>query len=585
MKDTILYLIVNRFAALCSLELKFRAEKEQNLKIIIAMKYFECLRFCEKLITGILLFIGIQVVSAQETFTRKDSLHGGLRFERICYDVLRYDLNIKINPTEKSILGYNDITFKIVEDTPKIQLDLFENMKIDSILLEGKKLKYDREFDAVFIRFLQPLLKDSEKRLRFYYSGTPIIAKRAPWDGGFVFNKDSNGKDWIGVAVQGTGASLWFPCKDTQTDEPDDGTTLKVAVPNGLINVSNGRLIGNEDLKNGYTRWDWEVKNPINNYDITVNIGDYVHFGENYKGLNLDFYVLRENEVKAKVHFEQVKPMLDCFQSKFGKYPFTEDGYKLVETPYLGMEHQSAVAYGNKYKNGYLGGDLSQTGIGLLFDYIIIHESGHEWFGNSITSKDIADMWIHEGFTMYTEVVYVECQFGYEKAMQYINGMQKNVRNDKPILGQYGVNNEGSGDMYPKGSLLLNTVRHIINDDEKWWKLLLDYSKTFYHKIIDTESVIAFFNEKSGINLTPVFNQYLRYVGIPSFDYRIVKNKLEYRWRSNVTDFNMPVDIGIKGKIIRLQPTTTWQTSKIKVSKLKNINVLKDHFFISSFAY
>jgi aminopeptidase N len=518
--------------------------------------------------------------NAQEIFTRRDSLHGGVRPERTCFNVLRYDLNIKINPREKSIAGYNDITFKIVENTSKIQLDLFENMKIDSIVLDSKKLKYKREYDAVFIDV--PLAKkDSEQALRFYYSGNPLIAKHAPWDGGFVYSKDSNGKDWIAVAVQGTGASLWYPCKDSQTDEPDRGATIKVAVPNGLMNVSNGRLTGSKDLKNGYTRWDWEVKNPINNYDITVNIGDYVHFGENYKGLDLNFYALRENESKAKSQFEQAKPMLDCFQSKFGTYPFAEDGYKLVETPYLGMEHQSAVAYGNKYLNGYLGHDLSDTGIGMLFDYIIIHESGHEWFGNSITSKDIADMWIHEGFTMYTEAVFVECQYGYDKAMQYMSGLQNRIRNDKAVIGPYGVNKEGSGDMYPKGALLLNTLRHIVNNDDQWWKILLKYSETYKHKIIDTETVISFFNQESGMNLTPVFNQYLRYTGIPTLDMRVTDKKLEYRWRSDVADFKMPVDVLVRGVKTRIQPTTEWTKSIIAIEKPKEIAVLKDHFFVN----
>ena len=539
----------------------------------------------KKLFLFSILILGFQQFFAQEIFTRKDSLHGGLRPERTCFDVLRYDLNIKINPDQKSIIGYNEISFKVVSATSKIQLDLFENMKIDSIVLDAKKLNYKREFDVVFIDFSVPLAQNSEQKLRFYYSGNPLVARHAPWDGGFVFNKDSNGKDWIGVAVQGTGASLWFPCKDSQSDEPDLGTTIKVAVPNGLMNVSNGRLIGSEDLKNGYTRWDWEVRNPINNYDITVNIGDYVHFGENYKGLDLDYYVLRENEAKAKIQFEQVKPMMDCFQSKFGEYPFASDGYKLVDASYLGMEHQSAVAYGNKYKNGYLGTDLSGTGIGLNFDYIIIHESGHEWFGNSITSKDIADMWIHEGFTMYSEAVFVECQYGYEKAMQYINGMQDDVRNDKPIIGKYGVNQEGSGDMYRKGALFINTLRHIVNNDEKWWEMILNYSTTFRHQIIDTETVNAFFNKESGMNLTPIFDQYLKKNGIPLLEIKCTKNKLEYRWSTDVVDFKMPIDIKLKGKTIRLFPTNSWSKSNFKIKRLSEIEILKNNFFVNTLNY
>jgi len=527
-----------------------------------------------------LILVGYNLLSAQETFTKKDTLRGSLRTERNCFDVLRYDLNITINPVAKSIVGYNDITFKTIENTTKIQLDLFENMSVDSIVFKGEKLNYKRVFDAVFVSFPIPLLPDSEKKIRFYYSGNPIIAKHAPWDGGFVFKKDSNDLDWIGVAVQGTGASLWYPCKDTQTDEPDYGATIKVAVPNGLMNVSNGKLVGNEDLKNGYTRWDWEVKNPINNYDITVNIGDYVHFGETYNGLDLDYYVLRENEAKAKIQFEQVKPMLDCFQSKFGDYPFKEDGYKLVETSYLGMEHQSAVAYGNKYRQGYLGNDLSDTDIGLLFDYIIIHESGHEWFGNSITSKDIADMWIHEGFTTYSESVFVECQYGYEKGQIYINGMQNRVRNDRPILGKFDVNNEGSGDMYPKGALLLNTLRHVINNDTLWWKVLYKYASTFKHKIIDSATVIAFFNKESKLYLTPIFNQYLQYVGIPLLDLKWSKSELEYQWLTDVPNFEMPVDIIVKGEKIRLYPTNKTKKIPLKITNKSAIEVLRNDFYI-----
>ncbi|MFY8181468.1 MAG: M1 family metallopeptidase [Flavobacterium sp.] len=526
-----------------------------------------------------LTILGFQTVFSQN-FTRRDSLQGGLRLERTCYDVQRYDLNIKINPDEKTIVGYNEIAFKVVENSSKIQIDLFENMQIDSIIHNNKKLEYKREFDAVFIDFPSGLTANSSEKIRFYYSGKPKVAKNAPWDGGFVFKKDKQGKHWIGVAVQGTGASLWYPVKDSQTDEPDLGSTIKVAVPNGLMNVSNGRFKGSEDLKNGYTRWDWEVKNPINNYDITVNIADYAHIHDNHNGLDLDYYVLRDNEEIAKKHFEEVKPMMDCFQTKFGKYPFAEDGYKLVETPYLGMEHQSAVAYGNKYKKGYMGSDLSMSGVGLLFDYITIHESGHEWFGNSITSSDIADMWIHEGFTQYTELVYIECQFGYEKAMKYAKGLKLNVRNDRPIIGTCCVNNEGSGDMYPKGALLLNTLRHVINNDELWWKIILKYSETYRHKIIDTPTVIAFFNKESSMNLTPIFNQYLSYKKIPAIEIKLNKKKLEFQWKTDVSDFNMPIDIKVNGKEIRIEPTNKWKKSKFKIKSLDEVEVLNNEFFV-----
>ena len=338
--------------------------------------------------------------------------------------------------------------------------------------------------------------------------------------------------------------------------------------------------MGSEDLKNGYTRWNWEVKNPINSYDITLNIADYVHFGENYKGLDLDYYVLRENVDKAKIQFEEVKPMMDCFQSKFGAYPFKEDGYKLVETNYLGMEHQSAVAYGNKYLKGYLGSDLSHTGIGNLFDFIIIHESGHEWFGNSITSKDIADMWIHEGFTCYTESVFVECQFGKEKAQKYINGLRQNISNDRPIIGPFGVNTEGSSDMYFKGALLLNTLRSVVNDDQKWWKLLLAYSLKFKHQIIETNDVVGFFNEQTQMNLSPIFNQYLRFKNIPVLEFKKQKNKVLFRWKTDEPNFEMPVDVTVNSKTIRIYPTNKWKKSNFNILKLSDIKVLDEAYLI-----
>lgn len=526
-----------------------------------------------------LTLFSIYSVSGQ-TFTRRDSLQGGLRPERTNFDVQRYDLNIMVNPDKKFISGYNDITFKVLEKTNRIQLDLFENMQVDSIVLKGTKLAYKRDNDAVFITFPKELKKGSEEKLRFYYSGNPVVAKNAPWDGGFVFAKDSEQKPWIGVAVQGTGASLWYPVKDHQTDEPDRGASIKVAVPNGLMNVSNGRFKGSEDLKNGYTRWDWEVINPINNYTITLNIADYAHIHDNYKGLDLDYYVLRKNEEKARKHFEEVKPMMDCFQSKFGKYPFFEDGYKLVETPYLGMEHQSAVAYGNKYRKGYLGSDMTGTGIGITFDYITIHETGHEWFGNSITSKDIADMWIHEGFTTYSESVFVECLLGYDKAMQYLAGQKRNVANDKPVIGIFGVNKEGSGDMYYKGAQLLNTLRHIVNDDEKWWKMLLKYSETYKKQVIDTETVVAFFSKEMGMDLTPVFDQYLRYKDIPILQIKLSGNKLEYCWQTDVANFVMPVGITVNDTDVLLNATNNWQTTTVDTTESDKIKLQKSKYFV-----
>lgn len=532
-------------------------------------------------IFGILLSQAATLAQEQKP-TRKDTLQGGLRPERTNYDVLKYHLNLKVVPEKKYIEGFNEITFQTIRPLQKMQIDLFDNMTIDSIVFKNKKMNYQREFHAVFIDFsAENNLENTTQNITIYYKGNPIEAKNAPWDGGFVYKKDAQGKPWIGVAVQGKGASIWYPCKDSQTDEPDYGALVEITVPNGLMNVSNGKLIRTTPQKDNYILWSWEVKNPVNNYDITLNIADYVHFEEVYKNLSLDYYVLKENLEKAKIQFEEVKPMLDCFQSKFGTYPFENDGYKLVETPYLGMEHQSAVAYGNKYRKGYLGMDLSGTGVGLKFDFIIIHESGHEWFGNSITSADIADMWIHEGFTQYAEIVYVECTQGYDAALKYAKGLQKNVKNDVPIIGNYGVNREGSGDMYPKGAMLLQTLRHCIDNDELWWKLLYDYSTTFKHKIIDTKTVIDYFNQYTQRDYTAIFNQYLRYTTIPKLEISKQKKFLEYRWVTTEPNFSMPIVLEIDGKEYKIKATNSWQNLDLKSKKVKQINVDVSKYYIN----
>ncbi|MFY7810515.1 MAG: M1 family metallopeptidase [Flavobacterium sp.] len=503
-------------------------------------------------------------LSYAQPFTEKDSLHGGLRKERNCFDVLRYDLSLEVFPDEKRIAGFNQITFKTVDFTNKIQLDLFENMNIDSIVFENKKLNYTRRYNAVFIDFTHVLQKHKTYQLQFYYNGTPIEAKNAPWDGGFVWKKDSFGKPFIGVAVQGIGASLWYPVKDHQSDEPDLGASIKVIVPAGLINVSNGLFVAREDLENDKKSYKWEVKNPINNYNIVLNIGDYVNIEDQFNDLKINYYVLRENEVKARKHFEEVKPMLECFESKFGTYPFKEDSFKLVETPYLGMEHQSAIAYGNKYLKGYLGDDMTGTGIGMLFDLITIHETAHEWFGNSITSKDIADMWIHESFATYAESVFIECRYGYDKAQQYINGQKKLITNEKPVVGQFGVNfKTGNSDMYYKGTLIINTIRHIINDDVKWWRLLKNFSIHFKHKIIEKNDVISFFNQELGMDLTPIFDHYLLKKDLPILEILKSKKYINYRWKNVDKNFKMPIEITLlNGKSLRIVPESNWQKIK-----------------------
>ncbi|MFN2261868.1 MAG: M1 family metallopeptidase [Psychroflexus sp.] len=530
-----------------------------------------------------LLTIHAQLLGGKnEQFSEADTLRGSLRPERTAFDVLSYNLDIKIDPEKRSISGFNDIEFKVVEDTKKIQIDLFENMNVDSIVFDSEILKYKRNHNAVFIDFPEKLQKNNTESIRFYYSGQPIIAKNPPWDGGFVFSKDENGKPWIGVAVQGTGASLWYPNKDHLSDEPERAD-IKVSVPNGLMNVSNGKLIEEIPLENGYTKWHWRVENSINNYNITVNIGDYAHFEDIFQDLEMDYYVLTYNLEKAKSQFQQVQGMMACFYEKFGKYPFENDGFKLVETPYLGMEHQSAVAYGNGFQNGYAGRDLSRTGVGKKWDFIIIHESAHEWFGNSISVADIADLWIHEGFTSYAESVYVECEFGKKDAINYLYGLRSQVSNKEPIIGNYGVNDEGSSDMYYKGANMLNTLRSIVNNDEIWWPVLKKFYQNFKHSITNTEAVIAFFDENIDYNMKPIFEQYLYHTDVPQLQLKFTDDKkLFMRWQTDVDNFKMPVEFknANKAALKRTEINSEWSEIDIELENIKDLAINKFGFYI-----
>ena len=524
------------------------------------------------------LNLSAQVLSNKDgKYTEADSLRGSLRPER-AFDVQKYHLKLKVEPEKQFISGSNTISFIAEENLSSIQIDLFENMNVDSILQNNKALDFKRKHNAVFIELDELVEADKQGEIQFYYSGKPIVAKNAPWDGGFVWDKDKNGNPWIGVAVQGTGASLWYPNKDHQSDEPEE-VQLDIAVPNGLMNVSNGQFLGEKDLGNGFTEWSWKTVNPINNYNVMINIANYEHFSDSYGDLDLDYYVLPYNLEKAKKQFKEVKPMMDCFYEKFGEYPFVEDGFKLIETPYLGMEHQSAVAYGNEYKMGYKGNDLSGTGIGLKWDFIIIHESGHEWYGNSITARDIADMWIHEGFTSYSEAVYIECRWGKKEAQEYLKGTRSGLGNTSKIIGDYGVNSEGSGDMYFKGANLLNTIRSIYDNDELWWKTLKNYTETYKHQIIDTQTTENFFNEATEVDLQPIFDQYLRHADLPQLQFRKENGKTQVKWVTDVEGFKMPVDIFIDGKEIRITPTNQWQNLNYKIAP-EEIKVNDLEFYI-----
>lgn len=527
-----------------------------------------------------------QLLTPKETFTRADTLRGMLTPLRTCYDINYYHLDVKFDVDRKFINGNTLFKFTATQDFSKLQFDLFANLNIEKVLYKGKELKYTREFNAVFLNFPQTITKGSKEEFTVYYSGYPTVAKHAPWDGGIVFTTDSLKNPWVATACEDIGASVWWPNKDQLADEADS-VLISISVPSGLQDVSNGRLRKVTDLGNGYTRFDWFVADPINNYNVEANIGKYVHFNDTYAGenglLTLDYWVLPYNLDKAKKQFgANVKPMLKSFEYWFGPYPFYKDGYKLIETPHLGMEHQSGIAYGNKYQNGYLGRDLSGTGIGLSWDFIVVHESGHEWFGNNITCKDLADMWIHEGFTNYSESLFIEQTTGSkQRGQEYVHGTRRAIANDSPIIGPYNVNKEGSEDMYYKGGNLLNMIRVIINDDTKWRAILRGLNKTFYHQTVTTAQVVDYINTQSGLKLTPIFDQYLRYKNIPTLEFRFEKGIALCRWVADVNDFDMPVYIRTKGGQYRfITPSTTFKTINIPGLTKDNLEVDTFNYYI-----
>lgn len=527
-----------------------------------------------------------QLLSDKNEFSRKDSLRGQLTPLRTCYDVTYYHLDVDINIPKRSIAGSNLIKFKTIQDFNRIQIDLFDNMAIDKILYRGKQLKYTREFNAVFIDFPTHIKANTLDSILVYFSGTPHQANRAPWDGGFDWKKDSNNKPWVASANQGIGASLWWPNKDHQSDEPDS-VLISVTVPKELMNVSNGRLRNVENIGKKKTKYNWFVSNPINNYNIAINIGDYVHFQDSFNGekgkLDIDYYVLRENIERAKPHFEaNVKPMLKAFEYWFGPYPFYEDSFKLIETSHLGMEHQSGIAYGNRFLNGYLGRDGSGTGWGLKWDFIIIHEAGHEWFGNNITASDIADMWIHESFTNYSEALYIDYYFGKKAGQEYIHGNRRAIQNKTPIQGQYHVNNEGSGDMYNKGGVLHNMIRTIIADDDKWRSILRGLNAKFYHQQVDYDDIVNFINQESGLNFNSIFEQYVKTTLIPVLCISETKDgKVQAKWKNTVENFEMPVYIGTADNNLKaINITNNDQTLNIHNLTKENIKIDTFNYYI-----
>jgi aminopeptidase N len=519
-------------------------------------------------------------------FTRADTLRGTLLPERSCYDVKYYHLDVKVDPETKTIKGSNTILFKVDSAFEKMQVDLYKNLDVARITLDDAiDAKFSREFNAVHVQLPKILEKNSLHSVKVYYGGTPTVAQRPPWDGGLTWTKDSTGGPWVVVTCQGVGASIWWPNKDHQSDEPDS-MLISITVPKGLEDVSNGRLRAVTNLPGGWKRYDWFVSYPINNYCVTLNIGKFVHFSDTYINgdtLTLDYYVLPQDLEKAKVTFQQVKTMMDAYWKYFGEYPFIRDGYKLIECPHNGMEHQSAVAYGNRFLEGYVG--RASSPVGLKFDFIIIHESAHEWWGNSVTSKDVADMWIHESFGAYSEALYVENMWGYKEALAYINGKKANVRNTGPIIGVYNVQHEGSGDMYDKGQLVLNTLRSVVDNDELWFSILKGIQETFKYQTVTAEDIFGYINKRTGKDFSYFFDQYLKHPKIPELVAVVTKKgdstTAMYRWSADVKDFKMPIKVTTSdNKYEFIYPTTTWQTLKLGNIRPEDFKIENDRFYV-----
>jgi aminopeptidase N len=535
------------------------------------------------LITILSFLFGI--VSSAQNFTRQDSLRGSISSERSWWDLSYYHLDIAVDIENQSIAGSNTIRYKVVKPKQLIQIDLQPPMNISKVFEDGKALEYKRKGNAYFIELEKEQKAGAYNEIVIQYQGKPRIAPRPPWDSGIVWEKDSYGQDFVSSISWGAGSSQWWPCKDHMYDEVDS-LKFSINVRKDLMAVANGRLVNVETMKNDTKTFHWVVVNPINNYGVNFNIGNYAHFSEVYNGekgpLDCDYYVLQQNLKKAKEHFKQVPMMLKAFEYWFGPYPFYEDSYKLVETPYLGMEHQSATAYGNGYQNGYLGKDGSQSGWGNKFDHLIIHESGHEWFACNITFRDIADIWIHESFTTYSEGLFVEYHYGKEAGYEYQVGIRKGIKNDKPMIGSYGVNYlDYSGDNYPKGATILHMLRQIVDDDETWRQILRGLNKEFYHQTVNTKQVEDYIAEKAGLNLEHFWNQYLRTREIPIFEYYFADGQLSYRWINAIEQFDMPLKVWINEKEEWLYPKTEWQEKEVSSNKL--FLVIDRNFYVPSF--
>lgn len=533
----------------------------------------------------VFLLFNLKINAQTKMFTHQDTLRGAISKEREWWDLKFYHLEVRVNPGDSSLTGKNSVRYKVIKPYNVMQIDLQPPLRITKITQDNSQLKFTNDGNAYFVKLDKKQKKGALNEIQISYEGKPKVAKNPPWSGGVSWKKDSKGNDYISTTCQGDGASLWWPCKDHQSDEPDS-MLISITVPENLVDVSNGRLRSAVQNPDHTKTFNWFVSNPINNYCVNMNVGNYVHFSDKYKGekgiLDLDFYVLPENLEKAKIHFKEVNRMFEAFEHWFGPYPFYEDGYKLVDVSYTGMEHQSSVTYGNLYENGYRKRDVSRSGWGMKFDFIIVHESAHEWFGNNITSKDIADMWVHEGFGAYSETIFVNYFYGREAASDYITGTRANIRNDRPIIGTYNVNKEGSGDMYSKAANMIHTIRQIVNDDEKFRSILRGMTKTFYHQTVTTEQVEKFISNSAGIDFSHVFDQYLRSVKIPVLEYKLENDSFKYHWANCNPEFDMLLKIKINETEKWISPSIDWKEMKVE----QNTKISVDrNFYVQSKAF
>jgi aminopeptidase N len=541
------------------------------------------LRVVVTIISGLCIFIPVQ--SQELTFTRQDTLRGSITHERRWWDLKYYHLDIAVHPGDSTIEGKNTILYSVLEPYQIMQIDLQPPLTIYKAVQGGESLEIIHEGNAHFILLFALQHPGTTNELEVFYGGKPQVAENPPWFGGIYWNIDNNGFPFIASSCQKIGASIWWPCKDHMYDEPDS-MLISVNVPKNLTAVSNGRFKKVDEKENGSHTFHWFVSNPISNYVVNINIADYAHFSDKYLGekgiLDLDYYVLKDSLEIAKVHFKEVNRMLEAFEYWFGPYPFYEDGYKLVHVPYAGMEHQSSITYGNCFCNGFYGINSSGTVWAEKFDYIIIHESAHEWFANSITYKDIADMWIHEGFANYSEYLYVEYYYGQQAGSEYARGERQVIMNDKPIIGFYDVNNEGSFDMYRKGGNMLHTLRQIVNDDKKWREILRGINREFYNQVVTTEQIENYLVENAGIDPS-FFDQYLRDVRIPVFEYYIKEGSFFYRWTNCLPWFKMPVKVYLSQEETWLYPTVDWKNTEVKDEKI--VVEVDPDFYVTSMKF